>query len=107
MRDTIRACLVVALLVPPIAIAADAEPKVAHGDDPWLISEFRPAQQAVVVGGDVLGLTPEATASLREQLAIRDKQRQGRPAEDPAFSATVSVGRDVAGRPIITAIAVH
>jgi len=108
MRHVILACLAAALFLSPIAAVADAEQKVAQGDDPWLITEFRQAEQAVVVGGgDVFGLSPEAAVSLRYQLEMRDKLRQGRPVEDPRFSATVSVGKDFAGRPIITAITVH
>jgi hypothetical protein len=108
MRDAIRACLAAAFFLSPIAAATDGEQKVVQGDDPWLITEFRQAEQAVVVGGgDVFGLAPEAAVSLRYQLEMRDKQRQGRRDEDPRFSATVSVGKDFAGRPIITAITVH
>ena len=102
MRNVIVRCFALAMFAAAVSGAA-------RGDDPWLISEFRQAEQAVVVGGDVLSLTPEAAASLRSQLELREKQRQRRPGEDEdrRFSAAVSLGKDPAGRPIITAIAVQ
>ena len=100
MRNAILSCLFLTLY---------SASGVARGDDPWLISEFRQSDQTVVVGVDVLRLTPEAAASLKNQLELRAKQQQrlGRADEDPRFSATVALGKDGFGRPIITAIAVH
>jgi len=100
MRNAILSCLV---------LTVTAASGVARGDDPWLISEFRQSDQTVVVGGDLLRLTPEAAGSLRNQLELRATQRRRSGGEDgdPRFSATVTLGKDVSGRPIITAIAVH
>jgi hypothetical protein len=100
-------CLALALFALSSPAFADPGSGAVAGDDPWLVSEFRQSEQAVVVGGDVMALTPEAAASLRNQLDARDKQRRGRGSEDPRFSATLSVGRDATGRPVITAITVH
>lgn len=107
MRNLILSCFAGAVLAGAVHAADEQGSGVVQGDDPWLISEFRQADQTVVVGGDVLRLTPEAAASLRSQLELREKQRQGRSVDDPRFSATVSVGKDPAGWPIITSIAVH
>ncbi len=79
----------------------------AAGDNPWLISEFLPLEQAVVVEGKKLGLTPEAAASLREQLVKRQVRQKPLSEEDRQFLATVRLGTDAVGRPVITRIDVH
>ncbi len=56
-------CLALALFALSSPAFADPGSGAVAGDDPWLVSEFRQSEQAVVVGGDVMALTPEAAAS--------------------------------------------
>ena len=99
-QSRVALCFVMAITPNLSARAADT---LMSGDDGErgvsVVSEYRAGDGTVVVGKGVYRLSPEAAASLAEQL-------RKRPDRNQRFGAGIIFGRDPLGRPQINAIRV-
>jgi hypothetical protein len=83
------------------SVAAGSAALSAGDENPWLISDFRPGENRVLVGTEWIAVTPEVAAVFQQQFPAGDLSRRG------GVSGTVSLGRDGAGRAVVTSVRFH